>query len=94
MKVENRPGTGPEPLRARRDEKLERAEARPRAGEDRIELSPLARSVSRLVQEVGDVRAVDAPRVVELRERIAAGYEPADEEVARSLLRGIVDEET
>lgn len=94
MKVENRPGAGPEPLRARRDEKLERAAARPLPSEDRIELSPLARSLPRLVQEVGDVRAVDALRVAEIRARIAAGLEPADEEVARSLLRGILDEET
>lgn len=97
MKIENRPGAVPERLEPRReDSTTRRVENRPaRPGEDQVALSPLARTLPRLVQEVGDPRTVDATRVAGLRADIDAGrYDPANEAVARSLLRGIVEEET
>jgi flagellar biosynthesis anti-sigma factor FlgM len=56
--------------------------------EDKVELSPLARTLASLRGEIGDPEAVDEARVAELRARIADGtYDPAPRDVARALLR-------
>lgn len=61
--------------------------APPPAG-DRVELSPLARTLQKLRAEAGDLEAVDRERVAELRRAIADGtYDPSPEDVAQALLR-------
>jgi flagellar biosynthesis anti-sigma factor FlgM len=60
----------------------------PAAGEDRVELSPLARTLGALRSEVGDVEAIDEKRVAELRESLQNGtYNPSSQDIAGSLLR-------
>lgn len=60
----------------------------PVAGEERVELSSLARTLAALRTEVGDPEAIDAERVAELRDAIRQGtYEPPAREVADALLR-------
>jgi flagellar biosynthesis anti-sigma factor FlgM len=57
-------------------------------GEDRVELSPLARTLGALRSEVGDVEAVDEKRVAELRESLQNGtYNPSSQDIAGALLR-------
>jgi negative regulator of flagellin synthesis FlgM len=57
-------------------------------GEDRVELSPLARALQTLRAEVGDPEAIDAERVAELRTAIGNGtYDPPAHDVADALLR-------
>ena len=57
-------------------------------GEDRVELSPLARTLGALRSEVGDVEAIDEKRVAELREALQSGsYNPSSQDVAGALLR-------
>lgn len=58
------------------------------AGEDRIEVSDLARTLAALRAEVGDPEAIDTERVTELRNAVASGtYDPPASEVADALLR-------
>jgi negative regulator of flagellin synthesis FlgM len=60
----------------------------PVAGEDRVELSPLARTLGALRTEVGDVEAIDEKRVAELRESLQNGtYNPSSQDIAGALLR-------
>ena len=60
----------------------------PGAGEDRVEVSSLARTLASLRAEVGDPEAIDAERVTQLRSAIANGtYDPPASEVADALLR-------
>jgi len=58
------------------------------AGEDRVEVSELARTLAALRAEVGDPEAIDTERVTQLRSAIASGtYDPPSSEVADALLR-------
>ena len=58
------------------------------AGEDSVELSPLARALANLRAEVGDPEAVDSKRVAELRTAVGNGtYDPPAADVADALLR-------
>jgi flagellar biosynthesis anti-sigma factor FlgM len=58
------------------------------AGEDKVELSALARALATLRAEVGDPEAVDAERVAELRTAVGNGtYDPPAGDVADALLR-------
>lgn len=58
------------------------------SGEDRVDLSPLARTLATLRSEVGDVEAIDQGRVAELRQRLQSGtYDPPASEIADALLR-------
>ena len=60
----------------------------PVAGEDTVELSPLARTLGALRAEVGDVEAIDEKRVTELRESVQNGtYNPSSQDIASALLR-------
>jgi len=60
----------------------------PVAGQDTVELSPLARTLGALRAEVGDVEAIDEQRVAELREALQKGtYQPSSQDIAGALLR-------
>jgi flagellar biosynthesis anti-sigma factor FlgM len=57
-------------------------------GQDRVELSPLARALASLRAEVGDPEAIDAERVAQLRTAVGNGsYDPPAHDVADALLR-------
>jgi negative regulator of flagellin synthesis FlgM len=57
-------------------------------GEDRVEVSSLARTLASLRSEIGDPEAIDTERVTQLRSAIANGtYDPPASEVADALLR-------
>jgi flagellar biosynthesis anti-sigma factor FlgM len=95
VKITGQPGAAPERIEPRREVTAGRpAEARHAQASDRIELSTVARSLTGLAREVGDVRSIDAGRVAELRTRIASGdFAPANEDVATALLREVASEE-
>lgn len=60
----------------------------PVAGEDTVQLSPLARTLGALRAEVGDVEAIDEKRVAELRESVQNGtYNPSSQDIAGALIR-------
>lgn len=94
VKITGQPGAGPERIEPRREVSAGRpAEARAAERTDRVELSSVAQSLSRLAREVGDVRSIDAGRVAELRSRIASGdFAPSNEDVATALLREVAGE--
>jgi flagellar biosynthesis anti-sigma factor FlgM len=95
VKITGQPGAAPERIEPRRDVTADRVrEARAAERTDRVELSSVARSLSKLAREVGDVRDVDPARVAELRSRIESGAsEPSNEDVATALLREIAADE-
>jgi flagellar biosynthesis anti-sigma factor FlgM len=95
VKITGQPGAAPERIEPRRDVTANRGgEARGAEPRDRIELSAVAKSLSQLAREVGDVRAIDPERVAELRSRIAAGdFAPSNEDVATALLREVASDE-
>jgi len=58
------------------------------AGEDRVDLSPLAKALASLRAEVGDPEAIDTERVAQLRTALGNGsYEAPASDVADALLR-------
>jgi len=58
------------------------------AGQDSVELSPLARALASLRSEVGDPEAIDTERVAQLRTAVNNGtYDPPASDVADALLR-------
>jgi flagellar biosynthesis anti-sigma factor FlgM len=60
----------------------------PAAGEDRVEVSSLARTLASLRAAIGDPEAIDTERVAGLRSAIADGtYDPPAGEIADALLR-------
>lgn len=58
------------------------------AGEERVQVSSLARTLAALRSEIGDPEAIDTERVTQLKSAIANGtYEPPASEIADALLR-------
>jgi negative regulator of flagellin synthesis FlgM len=63
-------------------------EGAPTGGEDRVDISPLGRTLQSLRAEIGDVEAVDHERLEKLRAAIADGtYSPSPRAIADALLR-------